>query len=529
VHVVHGAGAAYDAIDFFDFIVSGGIDIEFDEDEFVATGATATITGRVVSEAHDLAIANNLEMLLNHSGNGITTPLTYASTWFAVDGQEVSVNADGTFSFTVPAPTATGTATLIAIVEEADGITMVQAAGNPVLLNAANRADVPFNVVTQEFMDLIQELLDAIADAEAESIDVDGVTDRSIARLLSAIEAARAAQNSPARNMASIRAAMEALQVAIDTLVEIDEMGDLNAAIARAQSFASMQASFTRMSWSSMQTALSAAISVRDNANSTEAQIANAASRLWGAINGLIIIGVDWTTLDAIMAQAGLVDEASIPQNEWVMLQDAITNAQAVKADAAATQQMADAAISQLRNVLDNLTFVAPEAVEPEVTEPEAPETLPETDEEVEPEAEITEPEAEHVVQPEAPEVAPELEETLPEITLPEMEEVEDEMEEVLPEVEETLPEMEENEPVAEEEVQPEAEEVIAPSVDFSALDAAIAQALAVENIGFARTFWSAFQQSITSAQAVRADVDATQDAVDNAVDMLISAINNML
>jgi len=81
--------------------------VEYDEELFVVPegGDYVTITGRINSEGHDLAIANDLQGAVNvQIVENIPVPTfgdwDYTNAWFFATGSgEIPVNADGTFSF----------------------------------------------------------------------------------------------------------------------------------------------------------------------------------------------------------------------------------------------------------------------------------------------------------------------------------------------------------------------------------------------------------------------------------------------
>jgi LPXTG-motif cell wall-anchored protein len=61
-------------------------------------------------------------------------------------------------------------------------------------------------------------------------------------------------------------------------------------------------------------------------------------------------------------------------------------------------------------------------------------------------------------------------------------------------------------------------------TVDFSVLDAALADTSAIQRGSFTQASWDALQAAIVNAQSVRSKVDATQAEADAAVSTLASA-----
>ena len=113
----------------------------------------------------------------------------------------------------------------------------------------------------------------------------------------SALTTARQVRDNASATQAQVDTATNNLRAAINALVRAGNAinnnnnnlntntVDLNAEIARAQGLTSDN--FTVASWSAMQSALSVAISIRDNTNATQSQIDAATTRLKEAINAL--------------------------------------------------------------------------------------------------------------------------------------------------------------------------------------------------------------------------------------------------
>jgi len=118
-------------------------------------------------------------------------------------------------------------------------------------------------------------------------------TSTSWSVLHSALTAARQAHGNANATQAQIDTAVSNLRSAINNLVSTTGTGRsaLGSAIADAE--ARLQANYTIASWARMQSALAAAITIRDDANATPAQITTATERLREAIAALEVrVGV---------------------------------------------------------------------------------------------------------------------------------------------------------------------------------------------------------------------------------------------
>jgi hypothetical protein len=376
------------------------------------------------------------------------------------------VAADGTFSFSVPEPAA-GIATFSAIVEDMDALVVIPP-GNIVASAANVSVSTSFSVVSQAFLDAIQALEDAID--EAGQLVEGNFTPRSWHRLQLALAVALSAQEPPT-TIVALQNAVQALQAAIDALVPVALVNNLQAAINHAESL--NQAHFNRGSWAMLQGVLATARTYLGNGDASAEDLANITANLWGAINNLVVIGVNWVPLEAAIAQAQLVEQGSVSRSEWAALQGALAVAIDVRANVDAVQTQADTAEATLRIILDNIASATP--------------TLP------------TEP-------------------TLPSMpSLPELN----------PPVDPTLPVDPTPEPSPAIPTPPAAD--AAPVVStWDALDAAIAEAQLIDGI-FGRTPWAMFQQALDGALTVRANPNASQAQIDTATSVLREAINNLL
>jgi len=108
VRAIHGAGEEYDLVQAFTFVVTDerpSIELDNDEFYFEEGDEYITVTGRINSHGHDLAMKHNV--LFRPTPGVIDAPFDYSTVSLRRDGTSIPVNPDGTFSFTVPAQEAT--------------------------------------------------------------------------------------------------------------------------------------------------------------------------------------------------------------------------------------------------------------------------------------------------------------------------------------------------------------------------------------------------------------------------------------
>jgi len=137
---------------------------------------------------------------------------------------------------------------------------------------------------------------------------------------------------------------------------------ELNAAITAAGN--RIPANYTANSWQNMQTALTAAITVRDNNTATQAQVDTAATALRAAIDALVAATptVNRTELNAAITDAGNRIQANYTANSWQNMQTALTAAIATRDNNTATQAQVDSAATALRAAIDALVVATPTA-----------------------------------------------------------------------------------------------------------------------------------------------------------------------
>ncbi|NEG88716.1 beta-sandwich domain-containing protein [Bifidobacterium aerophilum] len=131
---------------------------------------------------------------------------------------------------------------------------------------------------------------------------------------------------------------------------------ELNDLIAKAEGYA--EGNYTEESLAALKTALEAAQKVSADENATAYDVALATANLTTAINGLEAVetpGPDYTTLDAVIAQAEALTADSYTADSWNAMQDALKAAKAVRADEKADQTAIDQAAENLTKAIDAL------------------------------------------------------------------------------------------------------------------------------------------------------------------------------
>ena len=136
------------------------------------------------------------------------------------------------------------------------------------------------------------------------------------------------------------------------------DMTALNAAITRAES--RIQANYTSISWTAMQTALTAAIQTRNDTNAIRTEVDTAANNLNSAINALVsvITNVNRTALNTAIAAAENRVQSNYTVTSWMTMQSALTMARQVRNNTSATQEQVDSAANNLNSALNALVRV---------------------------------------------------------------------------------------------------------------------------------------------------------------------------
>ena len=95
-----------------------------------------------------------------------------------------------------------------------------------------------------------------------------------------------------------------------------------------------VESDYTPDSWTALKTALAATDPVNKNCLSTAAQISSAETTLKAAIDGLKLMPVDASVIDAEISKASALAEATYTPSSWAKLQEAITAANTAKTSA---------------------------------------------------------------------------------------------------------------------------------------------------------------------------------------------------
>ena len=128
----------------------------------------------------------------------------------------------------------------------------------------------------------------------------------------------------------------------------------LNSEIARAAG--RVWTNYTVASWAWMQSALTAAKQVRDDSNTTQADINNAANNLNSAINALVTIpAVSRAALNNEITRALGRTQANYTLISWNIMQNSLSSAIQIRDNANATQSQIDTAADNLRGAINNL------------------------------------------------------------------------------------------------------------------------------------------------------------------------------
>ena len=136
------------------------------------------------------------------------------------------------------------------------------------------------------------------------------------------------------------------------TVKKVDKTA-LNAAIAQTEGLT--EADYTAESWAALQTALTAAQAVADKADTTQEEVDAATTALTEAIAGLAEKEVDKSELEAAISFADKMTEADYTPASWEALQKALDAAKAVRDKEKPTQEEVDAAATALTEALEGM------------------------------------------------------------------------------------------------------------------------------------------------------------------------------
>ena len=201
--------------------------------------------------------------------------------------------------------------------------------------------------------------------ASAESVDRSKYTDESLAAMDSKLNYARAVLSDTTATQADVNKAASELNAAIAALVEkpvqtVDKTA-LNSAIAAAEAVDTAQ--YTVASVAAMQQALSAARTVRDNPNATQAQVDSATTTLNNAVNALQpkpSSGVDTSALEAAIAAAEAVDRSRYTEDSLAAMDRQLQSARSTLSNPNATQTTVNLAARRLNNAVAALVEKTP-------------------------------------------------------------------------------------------------------------------------------------------------------------------------
>jgi len=196
--------------------------------------------------------------------------------------------------------------------------------------------------------------------ARAEALMQANYTVASWATIQTALTAARQVYARTAATQAEINTAANNLNAAVDNRRRVSTANRtaLEAEIARVE--AMTETDYTAASWARMQTALTAAISVRDNTSATQNQIDAATNALRAAVDARARMGaVNLTVLNQEILQAGGRVQANYTPASWTAMQAALTAARNVRDNTNTMQTQIDTAAGNLRAALNGLVTVS--------------------------------------------------------------------------------------------------------------------------------------------------------------------------
>lgn len=158
-----------------------------------------------------------------------------------------------------------------------------------------------------------------------------------------------------------ITAVAKGLQAAIDGLEKLGDKKALQAAINEANALD--EAAYTTASFTDVKTALAAAVTVNQNADATEKDVADAEKALKDAVSALVRLG-DKTGLKAAIAAAKKLNEAEYTVESFKAFKEALEAAETTDADAQASEADVAGAIKNLTGATEKLVTAASAAKE---------------------------------------------------------------------------------------------------------------------------------------------------------------------
>ena len=158
-----------------------------------------------------------------------------------------------------------------------------------------------------------------------------------------------------------ITAATKDLQAAIKGLEKLGDKKTLQTAINEANTLD--EAAYTTASFTAVKTALAAAVTVNQNADATEKDVADAEKALKDAVSALVRLG-DKKELKAAIAAAKKLNKADYTADSWKVLTEALAAAEKTDADAQASEADVAGAIKNLTGATEKLVTAASAAKE---------------------------------------------------------------------------------------------------------------------------------------------------------------------
>ena len=175
------------------------------------------------------------------------------------------------------------------------------------------------------------------------------------------LAAAKAVAGNLDSEESAITAATKDLQAAIKGLEKLGDKKALQTAINEANAL--NEAAYTTASFTAVKTALAAAVTVNQNADATEKDVADAEKALKDAVRALVRLG-DKTDLKEAIAAAKKLNEADYTADSWKAFKEALTAAETTDADAQASEADVAGASKNLTGATEKLVTAASAAKE---------------------------------------------------------------------------------------------------------------------------------------------------------------------
>jgi len=213
----------------------------------------------------------------------------------------------------------------------------------------------------------------AIAELKVEA----NYTSASWITLQNALTDANAVNNNVDATQAEVDAAALTLNNAITGLVAVTIINREALVLAIANAGLKVEANYTSASWITLQNALADANAVNSNVDATQEEVDAAALTLNNAIAGLVAVTVvNRDALVLAIANASARTETNYTSASWLVLQNALSNANTANSNTAATQEEVNAAALALNNAIAGLV-ARPSSVPPSQPIPPSQPTAP--------------------------------------------------------------------------------------------------------------------------------------------------------